>query len=54
MAMAEAQYAGWLSRLLTHRVDGLENYRELIDLLTTAKGAVKVYCEVARDARAGA
>jgi hypothetical protein len=38
---------GWLSRLLTHPVKGLENYRELIDTLTTARGAIKVYCEVA-------
>jgi hypothetical protein len=50
MAMAEAQYAGWLSRLLTHPVEGLENYQQLIDLLTTARGAVKVYCNVAPDA----
>ena len=49
MAMAEAQYAGWLSRLLTHRVDGLENHAQLIDLLQTAKDAVKVYCEIAQD-----
>jgi threonine dehydrogenase-like Zn-dependent dehydrogenase len=47
MAMAEAQYAGWLPRLLTHPVKGLERYRELIDLLTTARGAIKVFCEVA-------
>ncbi len=50
MAMAEAQYPGWLSRLLTHPVEGLQNYRQLIDLLTTARGAIKVYCEVAADA----
>jgi threonine dehydrogenase-like Zn-dependent dehydrogenase len=47
MAQAEAQYPGWLGRLLTHPVKGLENYRELMDTLTTAKGAIKVYCEVA-------
>ncbi|HUQ34160.1 MAG TPA: hypothetical protein VM095_18710, partial [Pyrinomonadaceae bacterium] len=47
MAQAEAEYPGWLARLLTHPVKGLENYRELIDDLTTAKGAIKVYCEVA-------
>jgi glucose 1-dehydrogenase len=47
MAMAEAQYAGWLSRLLTHPVRGLALYKQLIELLTTAKGAIKVYCEVA-------
>jgi threonine dehydrogenase-like Zn-dependent dehydrogenase len=47
MAHAEAQYAGWLERLLTHPVKGLENWRELLDTLTAAKGAIKVYCEVA-------
>ena len=47
MAQAEAEYPGWLARLLTHPVKGLENYRELLDTLTTARGAIKVYCEVA-------
>jgi threonine dehydrogenase-like Zn-dependent dehydrogenase len=47
MAQAEAEYPGWLSRLLTHPVKGLENFRELFDTLTSAKGAIKVYCEVA-------
>ena len=47
MAMAEAQYPGWLVQLLTHPVRGLDNYRELIDTLSTARGAIKVYCEVA-------
>lgn len=47
MAHAEAEYRGWLRRLLTHPVKGLENYRELLNQLTTAKGAIKVFCEVA-------
>src|SRR5436309_15490712 len=47
MAQAEAEYPGWLGRLLTHPVQGLENYSELLDKLTTAKGAIKVFCEVA-------
>jgi threonine dehydrogenase-like Zn-dependent dehydrogenase len=47
MAQAEAEYPGWLSRLLTHPVKGLENYRELFEKLTTAKGAIKVFCEIA-------
>ena len=46
LAQAEAEYPGWLARLLTHPVRGLENYRQLMDTLTTAKGAIKVYCEV--------
>jgi threonine dehydrogenase-like Zn-dependent dehydrogenase len=47
LAQAEAEFPGWLSRLLTHPVKGLENYRELIDTLTTARSAIKVFCEVA-------
>jgi threonine dehydrogenase-like Zn-dependent dehydrogenase len=46
MAQAEAEYPGWLSRLLTHPVKGLENYEELFDKLTNARGAIKVFCEV--------
>ena len=34
MALAEAEYPGWLGRLLTQPVDGLENYEEMIRLLT--------------------
>jgi threonine dehydrogenase-like Zn-dependent dehydrogenase len=47
LAQAEAEYPGWLSRLLTHPVKGLDNYQKLFDMLTTAKGAIKVFCEVA-------
>jgi glucose 1-dehydrogenase len=47
MSQAELEYPGWLARLLTHPVKGLENYRELFDKLAAAKGAIKVYCEVA-------
>ncbi|HEX6434437.1 MAG TPA: glucose 1-dehydrogenase [Gemmatimonadales bacterium] len=50
MAQAEAQYPGWLARLLTHPVQGLENWKQLLDMLTSARGAIKVYCEVAEDA----
>jgi len=48
MAQAEAQYPGWLGRLLTHPVLGLENFAQLFDTLSNAKGAIKVYCEVAK------
>jgi glucose 1-dehydrogenase len=47
LAQAEAQYPGWLERLLTHPVKGLENYEELFEKLIKAKGAIKVFCEVA-------
>ena len=47
LSTAELQYPGWLRKLLTHPVKGLENYAEMIRLLTETKGAIKVYCEVA-------
>jgi threonine dehydrogenase-like Zn-dependent dehydrogenase len=47
LSTAELQYPGWLKRLLTHPVRGLENYAEMIRILTEAKGSIKVYCEVA-------
>jgi threonine dehydrogenase-like Zn-dependent dehydrogenase len=47
MAHAESLYPGWLERLLTHPVKGLGEYQLLLETLTTAKGAIKVYCEVA-------
>jgi len=49
LAMAEAQYPGWAAKLLTHRVVGLENFRELIDTLTHGLGVVKAYLEIADD-----
>ncbi len=47
LVRAELTFPGWLARLLTHRVRGLESYRELMDTLTTARDAIKVFCEVA-------
>ena len=47
MAQAEAQFPGWLSRLLTHPVRGLENHGQLFEHLATAKSAIKIFCEVA-------
>src|SRR5882724_8936236 len=46
MSQAEAEYPGWLSRLLTDPVRGLENYRQLFQKLTSPNGSIKVYCEV--------
>jgi len=33
----------WLSHLLTHPVNGLKNYAEMRQTLTTEKGAIKVF-----------
>jgi threonine dehydrogenase-like Zn-dependent dehydrogenase len=45
MAVVEAQRPGWLARLLTHRVDGLDRYDEALRLLT-APDVIKVYVEI--------
>ncbi len=47
LAQAQAIHPGWLDRLLTHPVRGLENYEKLFETLTTARGAIKVFCDVA-------
>jgi threonine dehydrogenase-like Zn-dependent dehydrogenase len=46
LAIAEAQYPGWLGRLLTHPVQGLEGFREALALLGSP-GVIKVFVEVA-------
>jgi glucose 1-dehydrogenase len=46
LSTAELQYPGWLKKLLTHEVQGLHNYQDMIRLLTEGKGAIKVYCNV--------
>lgn len=47
MSQAEAEYPGWLGRLLTDPVPGLENYAELFKKLTNPDASIKVFCEVA-------
>ena len=49
MSAAVLEYGDWLSRLLTHPVNGLENFGELFDNLTNGKDVIKVYCEVAKE-----
>jgi threonine dehydrogenase-like Zn-dependent dehydrogenase len=41
-----AAFKGWLPKLLSHQIDGLESYEEIIRLLGTKKDAVKVYVAV--------
>jgi glucose 1-dehydrogenase len=47
LAQAELAHPDWLDKLLTHRVQGLANYRALMDTLISGKDTIKVYCEVA-------
>jgi len=42
-AKAEAIWPGWLSKLLTHPIRGLDNYKELFSALSEARDAIKVY-----------
>jgi threonine dehydrogenase-like Zn-dependent dehydrogenase len=46
LAIAEAQFPGWLDRLLTHPVHGLDEWAKAFELLG-APGTVKVFIEVA-------
>ncbi len=47
LSEAELAYPGWLCKLLTHPIKGLENYESMMKTLTEAQDAIKVYCEVA-------
>lgn len=47
MAQAELMWPGWLKKFLTHPVKGLDNYEQVYKHLLEAKGAIKVFCEVA-------
>ena len=47
LSQAEVEYPGWLSKLLTHRVVGLDKFQVLFDTLTKGEGVIKVFCEVA-------
>lgn len=47
LSMAVSQFPGWTERLLTHPVEGLENYQQMMSFLTHEKDAIKVYVNVA-------
>ena len=47
LTKAEAVYPGWLDRLLTTPVRGLENFEQMLRELTENEDAIKVYVEVA-------
>ena len=46
---AEALFPGWLAKLLTTPIRGLENYEEMIRALTEDRDAIKVFVEVNGD-----
>jgi threonine dehydrogenase-like Zn-dependent dehydrogenase len=47
LSQAALEYPGWLNRLLTHPVRGLDRYEELFTNLAGGVGAIKVYCDIA-------
>jgi glucose 1-dehydrogenase len=47
LVKAQAFYPGWLEKLLTTPVPGLENYEQMLRELTENEDAIKVYVEVA-------
>jgi threonine dehydrogenase-like Zn-dependent dehydrogenase len=50
LALCEAMYEGWLGRMLTHKVEGLENYEKVFEILNNASSfkAIKAYFEVSK------
>jgi threonine dehydrogenase-like Zn-dependent dehydrogenase len=49
---AEAFYPGWLAKLLTTPIKGLENFQQMLDALENDSDAIKVFVEVSDDPRA--
>ena len=47
LVKAYAFYPGWLEKLLTHPIEGLENYEQMLRELTEATDAIKVFVQVA-------
>ncbi|HUE14750.1 MAG TPA: glucose 1-dehydrogenase [Planctomycetaceae bacterium] len=47
LALGEMTYPGVIEKILTHPVDGLENYREMMRLLVEDQTALKVFVNVA-------
>ncbi|WP_345685720.1 glucose 1-dehydrogenase [Novipirellula caenicola] len=49
LALGEMMYPGVLEKILTHPVDGLDNYKEMMRLLVEDKDALKVFVNVANE-----
>jgi len=49
-ALCEAMYPNWLARMLTHKIDGLENFAKAFEILADSGKfkAIKTYFEVAK------
>ena len=47
LALGDLMYPGVLDKILTHRVDGMDNYQEMMRLLVEDKDALKVFVDIA-------
>jgi threonine dehydrogenase-like Zn-dependent dehydrogenase len=47
LALGEMMFPGVIEQILTHPVEGLDNYREMMRLLVEDDSALKVYVNVA-------
>lgn len=49
-ALSEAMYPGWLSKILTHKISGLENYEKVFEILEDSGKfkAIKTYFEIGK------
>ncbi|KXK03621.1 glucose dehydrogenase [Nitrospirales bacterium NOB] len=48
LSRAELEFPGWLSKFLTHPVEGLDNYQDMMRLLTQETSAIKVFVNVVK------
>ena len=46
LSQSVSQFPGWLNKLLTHPVDGLEEYEEMMRLLTEGEDVIKAYVNI--------
>ncbi len=48
LALSEAMFPGWLSRMMTHKIEGLENYEKVFDILVNGDkyNAIKTFFEL--------
>jgi threonine dehydrogenase-like Zn-dependent dehydrogenase len=49
LAMGEMMYPGVIGQILTNPIDGLDNYKQMMDLLTQDRPPLKVYMNVASE-----
>ena len=49
LARMEMEFPGWLGKLLTHRVDGLEGYKEITRIWTEETDSIKAYVKVSEE-----